>query len=96
MVHKIHDIVLTDCRVKIREIAIIVKISIERVPTKIPKFKIMHKKTFSQADAAIARNRTKMKSNDNFERPFRVASCCRLIGFKRHNLMFESRKNNSR
>jgi len=31
MINKIHDIMLADCRVKIREIANIVKISTERI-----------------------------------------------------------------
>jgi len=68
MVNKIHDIVLADRRVKIREIANIVKISTERIQNVLRN--IGHEKAIGEMSAAFAHSGTKTESHDNFKALF--------------------------
>jgi len=65
IVNKIHDIVLVDRQVKIKEIANIVKISTERIQN------VLHEtlgmKKLSAMGAAFAHGRTKTELHDNFK-----------------------------
>ena len=62
MVKKIHDIVLADRRVNIREIANIVDISTGKYPTR----KIGLEKAIGEMDAAGSRSGAKTESHDNY------------------------------
>jgi len=67
MVNKIHDIVLADRRVKIKEIANIVKISTERIQNVLHETLGMKKLSMG---AAFAHGRTKTELHDNFKALF--------------------------
>ena len=72
MVNKIHDIVLADRRVKIREIANIVKISTERIQN------VLHETLGNWKSYRwdrFAHSGTKTESHDNFKALFGVFKC---------------------